>query len=51
MKKNEKLISTFSGMVILLLNRFKWQYMNVAGAGARAVAKLMEKGGAGAENK
>ena len=43
MKKNEKLISTFSGMVILLLNRFKWQYM--AGAGIR------DTGGAGAENK
>ena len=40
-------------MVLLSLNSFKWQYM--AGAGAGAVAEIMDKGGAGAgvvaENK
>ena len=34
-------------LVLLLHNSFKWQYMAVAGAGA----EIMDKVGAGAENK
>ena len=32
---------------MVLLNSFKWQYMAEAGAGV----EIMDKGGAGAENK
>ena len=41
----EKLISTPISIVLLLYNSFKWQY--IAGAGA----EILDKGGAGAENK
>ena len=42
-----KLLSTPIGVVLVLLlyNSFKWQY--IAGAGA----EILDKGGAGAENK
>ena len=42
-------ISTPISIVLLVQNSFKWQYMDVAGAGAGA--EIMEKGGAGYENK
>ena len=45
----EKLISTSISRVLLLQNSLKWQYMDGAGAGAGA--KIMDKGGAGTENK
>ena len=35
----------------IMQNSFKYQYMAVAGAGAVAGAEIMDKGGAGAENK
>ena len=38
-------------MVQLIKNSFEWQYMAVSAAGAGAGAKIMDKGGAGAENK
>ena len=48
----EELISTsivMDRMVLKLQNCFKWHYMAVAGAAAGA--EIMDKGGAGADNK
>ena len=46
-----KLISFSIGIVLLLYNSFKWQYMALAGARAGAGAEIMDKVGAGDENK